>query len=767
MWEKPGYDSLVDTLAGLELAPPVWSHDRRRDDILAEQESLATQLKAETSRYLSSIIKSPLDWLTDDDEREHVWELASRRMSERCGRSAMGDITRRWPFSPRGDADSLRGSSNSSVSSSLPTAVVASYEPFELIIREPALTGDSLGFKTWGSSYVLAQHLPRLGATSLFKFFDESLGHEPPSVLELGSGTGLLGLAAAALWKVPVALSDLPNIVSNLKHNADANAAVVEARGGSLTVGPLTWGGDEDEVDQELFGTPFQFKIVLAADPLYDDEHPTLLASAIGQHLALGPESRAVVMVPQRDATTVRLLAAFKQAMQDLEAPLSCDEEDFLAGEDDWEGAEEGGGVRCWLGVFSRGGTPTTTYTDAEIAWILDQALAGSKSVDIQNGFRRFGRGLSASQLRYVKGKYGRDPRFNVVAPAQNMDPAAGLACYTTDDLVHMAAINHGIMYNTPQYHAYRYQTGNIPVDPSMIVPMSSNVGFQMPVYNQPMAQIPPAPGFVDNTATGLANVQVNTFNTDLGLHLPAPAQAAFNPGLGLHLPSPTMTNGPAEAPSRPAQAFFDPLAPPPAAPAGPATPVAPVAGPAAVDAPAEAPASPDSLFGDEILGEDLFGDDLFGEDPGAFEAPEPTVAAPDAAADAAAPIRSVTDGEGAAAPTGHINGSGTNPDFGSGWGAMPPPEPLEDPGPATGAQDEDASPHPGARFDESSPTGHGAAGAASSLDQSATMADSTVPSGLPEAASPSFPPVTGEDYDLWGSPPPGPSDENTADGRA
>jgi len=257
MWEKPTYGSLVDALAGLELAPPVWSHDRRRDEIIAEQESLATQLKAEASRYISSIIKSPLDWLADDDEREHVWELASRRMSERCGRSAMGDITRRWPFSPRNDADAL----GSEVSSSNPTALMASYEPFELIIREPALTGDSLGFKTWGSSYVLAQHLPRLGATSLFKFFDESLGHSPPSVVELGSGTGLLGLAAAALWKVPVALSDLPNIVPNLKHNAEANSALVEARGGSLTVGPLTWGGDEDEIDQELFGTPFQFKV--------------------------------------------------------------------------------------------------------------------------------------------------------------------------------------------------------------------------------------------------------------------------------------------------------------------------------------------------------------------------------------------------------------------------------------------------------------------------------------------------------------------------
>ena len=93
---------------------------------------------------------------------------------------------------------------------------------------------------------------------------------------------------------------------------------------------------------------------------MYDDEHPTLLASAISQHLALGSESRAVVMTPRRDRTTARLLEAFKQAMLDLDTPLFCEEEDELAGQDDWDGGEEGGQVRCWLGVFSRGGSPMT-----------------------------------------------------------------------------------------------------------------------------------------------------------------------------------------------------------------------------------------------------------------------------------------------------------------------------------------------------------------------------------------------------------------------
>lgn len=95
------------------------------------------------------------------------------------------------------------------------------------------------------------------------------------------------------------------------------------------------------------------------ADPLYDDNHPELLASAVVQHLALGSESRAVVMVPQRDATTVRLLDTFKQAMLDLDTPLFCIEEDYeLDGQDDWGDDNEAGHVKCWLGIFSRGGSP-------------------------------------------------------------------------------------------------------------------------------------------------------------------------------------------------------------------------------------------------------------------------------------------------------------------------------------------------------------------------------------------------------------------------
>jgi len=139
----------------------------------------------------------------------------------------MGEIIRRWPF----ESDE--------------------YSPFSLTIREPPLTGDSLGLKTWGSSYVLAQLLHRFGAGPLSHLITASNTKAEPllEVIELGSGTGLLGLAAACVWRASVILTDLPEIMPNLIHNAELNRSLVEERGGRVDAAALTWGGDEETVD--------------------------------------------------------------------------------------------------------------------------------------------------------------------------------------------------------------------------------------------------------------------------------------------------------------------------------------------------------------------------------------------------------------------------------------------------------------------------------------------------------------------------------------
>ena len=91
----------------------------------------------------------------------------------------MGEIIRKWPFEDE------------------------SCGTFSLTIREPPLTGDSLGFKTWGSSYVLAQLLPQFASGGLAHLLHGNTvaDPDPTHVLELGSGTALLGIAAACIWR--------------------------------------------------------------------------------------------------------------------------------------------------------------------------------------------------------------------------------------------------------------------------------------------------------------------------------------------------------------------------------------------------------------------------------------------------------------------------------------------------------------------------------------------------------------------------------------
>ncbi|POR32742.1 Uncharacterized protein TPAR_07046 [Tolypocladium paradoxum] len=68
----------------------------------------------------------------------------------------------------------------------------------------------------------------------------------------------------------------------------------------------------------------------------------------------------------------------------------------------------------------------SATYSDEEITWVLERVLARARAADIQVGFEgRFGRKLIGTQVRYLKNKYGRDPRFN--SPLVNRPPGSVL----------------------------------------------------------------------------------------------------------------------------------------------------------------------------------------------------------------------------------------------------------------------------------------------------------------------------------------------------
>ncbi|RDW87735.1 hypothetical protein BP5796_03429 [Coleophoma crateriformis] len=319
VYQKPSYATLKEILSRLKVKPPTW----RGEELEA---ALAEDTKA-ISSYLSIIASNPLKWFSNDvdedtamERREEIWDEASKRIAERCGRSAMPEMIRLWKIPGSSTCPSI-----------------------SLQIREPPLTGDNLGFKTWGTAFTMAKELEDLQAKYLQHIFARGKA-EQLSVLELGSGTGLVGLAAAAIWQCEVVLTDLPEICQNLEKNAGDNREVVEKRGGRIIVEPLDW--------METPSKDRSYEVVIAADSLYDDEHPQMVANMISQFLARNQDSRALVAVPLRDEHTTKLA-------EDLEVLLNQAEIGRLeTGEwicfDDWEAEGGANGVRCWWRIFGR-----------------------------------------------------------------------------------------------------------------------------------------------------------------------------------------------------------------------------------------------------------------------------------------------------------------------------------------------------------------------------------------------------------------------------
>ena len=85
-------------------------------------------------------------------------------------------------------------------------------------------------------------------------------------ILELVSGTGLVGISVAATLGANVTIIDLPHVIMNLQFNAEANAVVLAASGGTVHVASLRW-GEVDDVN--LIGQDFD--LVLTSDVVYHD----------------------------------------------------------------------------------------------------------------------------------------------------------------------------------------------------------------------------------------------------------------------------------------------------------------------------------------------------------------------------------------------------------------------------------------------------------------------------------------------------------------
>ncbi|KAG9625379.1 VPS28-domain-containing protein, partial [Aureobasidium melanogenum] len=224
IYTKPSSQQLLDTLSLLSLEPQSW-------------DKTATQTKPKVRsnglpQYLTRIVSSPLDWIEDDLEKEKIWDSASLRLSERSGRTGMGAISRSFSIPLAAEP------TNSS--STMKPVITSSHEQdtsIQVSIHEPALTEDNLGLKTWASSFVFARNWHTL-RDRIPLIFDKD---ENATILELGAGTGLVGIAAAAVLGANVLLTDLPEIVPNLERNITSNEDIINSRNGSARAAMLDW----------------------------------------------------------------------------------------------------------------------------------------------------------------------------------------------------------------------------------------------------------------------------------------------------------------------------------------------------------------------------------------------------------------------------------------------------------------------------------------------------------------------------------------------
>lgn len=175
-----------------------------------------------------------------------------------------------------------------------------------IAIVDTPCSAEGLVLTTWSSAGILSHLLHKLN-------FDLPQSHQNNAytILELGAGTGLSGLAAACVWGTTALLTDLPTIVPGVQANVDLNTAVLKAHGASATCGTLDWKHPDiihvysaDDGPQNSFTVDDVdgFPVILTADTMYTEEHPQLVSQTIMRCLRRSSEARAVVVYAMRVA---------------------------------------------------------------------------------------------------------------------------------------------------------------------------------------------------------------------------------------------------------------------------------------------------------------------------------------------------------------------------------------------------------------------------------------------------------------------------------
>lgn len=151
----------------------------------------------------------------------------------------------------------------------------------EIYIREqPSLlaSGGTTGMRTWEASFLLSEWLLEQDA-------------QGKRVLELGAGTGLVGVLAAKRGAIVTATDGSEVVVMNIRRNFELNGVIAETR-------TLLWGVEDDILKRE-------WDLVLGADITYDEGECAILAKTYALSLKHG--GIGIVAATVRNENTLRI----------------------------------------------------------------------------------------------------------------------------------------------------------------------------------------------------------------------------------------------------------------------------------------------------------------------------------------------------------------------------------------------------------------------------------------------------------------------------
>lgn len=201
----------------------------------------------------------------------------------------------------------------------------------KLHISEPELKSENLSLETWAASHILASQLHHLGPSITFPPADPNV----LPILELGAGTGMVGIAAALLWERDVVLTDLaplvPALTANIALNPPSNANT------KMLAGTLDWTSPTRLLISSTLQPQTSAQVIFAADTIYSSEHPELLCNVILRWLARNRDARFIMAYPLRMCYIEEIremwerleeggLVALKEGRADAEEELFNDE---------------------------------------------------------------------------------------------------------------------------------------------------------------------------------------------------------------------------------------------------------------------------------------------------------------------------------------------------------------------------------------------------------------------------------------------------------